>query len=360
MIYAGLDLHKNFSVITAMDAQGRELVKQKKLPNDGEIIGLFQGFNEPVAVAMEATRGWYWLYDLLEENGFEVKLGHPLKTKAIASARVKNDKIDSKVLAHLLRADLLPLSYVPAKSIRMQRELLRYRASLVRIQTGIKNRVHVILAKNNITHNFSDLFGKQGKEFLSSFSLPEVYRTALDGYLSVLGELEGQIKVVDKMVIVSAKDDEDARLLITIPGIAYYSALLIKSEIGDINRFPSAKQLCSYSGLVPSTYSSGNTTFHGHITKQGSRWLRWILAQAMAHCITKPGHLQEFYFRLARRKGEKIARVACERKLLEWIYHMLKERRTYEDIEKIASVWGKPATVTGSKWGKPALVTGSK
>ncbi len=127
------------------------------------------------------------------------------------------------------------------------------------------------------------------------------------------------------MVVVLAKDDEDARLLITIPGIDYYSALLIKSKIGDVNRFPSAKQLCSYSGLVPSTYSSGNTTFHGHITKQGSRWLRWILAEAIGHCVKKPGHLKEFYWKLARRKGEKIAKVAIERKLLEWIYHMLKE-----------------------------------
>lgn len=230
MMYAGLDLHKNFSVITIVDAQGKEMVKQKKLPNNGEIVEIFQEFDEPVAIAVEATRSWYWLYDLLEKNGMVVKLVHPLKTKAIASAKVKNDKIDSRILANLLRADLLPLSYVPPKPIRMQRELLRYRASLVRIQTGIKNRVHVILAKNNISHNFSDLFGKQGKEFLSSLSLPEVYRSALNGYLSVLGELEGQIKVVDKMVVVSAKDDEDAGLLITIPGIAYYSALLIKSE----------------------------------------------------------------------------------------------------------------------------------
>ena len=269
MIYAGLDLHKNFSVIAAMDAQGKEMVRQKRIANNGEIVEFLERLGEPVTVAMEATRGWYWLYDLLEENGMEVKLSHPLKTKAIASAKIKNDKIDSRVLAHLLRADLLPLSYVPEKSIRMQRELLRYRASLVRIQTGMKNRIHAILAKNNITHDFSDLFGKQGKGFLCSLSVPQIHRMALDGYLSVLVELEQQIKAVSKTIVLSAKDDEDARLLVTIPGVGYYGALLIKSEIGDINRFPSAKQLCSYAGLIPSTYSSGNTTFHGHITKQG-------------------------------------------------------------------------------------------
>ena len=229
----------------------------------------------------------------------------------------------------------------------MQRELLRYRASLVRIQTGIKNRIHAILAKNNITHDFSDLFGKQGKDFLVSLSLPEMYRAVLDGYLSVLDGLSQQIKVVNKRIVVSAKDDEDVRLLVTVPGVGYYSALLIKSEIGDINRFPSAKQLCSYAGLIPSTYSSGNTIFHGHITKQGSRWLRWIMAEAMGHCIGEPGHLQEFYRRLERRKGGRIAKVATERKLLEWIYHMLKERRTFHDMEEIANTWDKPVSVTG-------------
>jgi transposase len=286
MLYADLDLHKRFSVITVMDAQGKEMVK-KKLPNNGEIEEFFQGFDEPMAVAMESTRSWYWLYDLLEENGIEVKLSHPLKTKAIASAKIKNDKIDSQILAYLLRADLLPLSYVPAKSIRMQRELLRYRASLVKIQTGVKNRVHVILAKNNIIPSFSDLFGKQGRLFLSSLSLHEVYQMALDGYLSVMDELEREIKAVDERIVVSSEDDEDVRLLMTIPGVGYHNALLIKSEIGDINRFPGAKQLCSYAGLIPSTYSSGNTTFHGHITKQGSKWLRWTLAQAITHCTVK-------------------------------------------------------------------------
>jgi len=346
MVYAGLDLHKEFSVITIVDAQGREMLKQKKFPNNGEIVELFQGFDQPV-VAMEATRAWYWLYDLLEDSGIEVKLSHPLKTKAIASARIKNDKIDSKVLAHLLRTDLLPLSYVPKRDVRMQRQLLRYHASLVRIQTGIKNRIHTILAKNNITHSFSDLFGKQGKEFLRSLPLPEIYQMALDGYLSVLYELEQQTKAANKRIMGSVRGDEDAKLLMTIPGVGYYSALLIKSEIGDINRFPSAKQLCSYAGLIPSTYSSGNTTFHGHITKQGSRWLRWILAEAVGHCVSRPGHLYQFYRKLATRKGEKIAKVATERKLLEWIYHMLKERRTFQDTEEIADAWGKPVWVTG-------------
>jgi transposase len=336
MVYAGLDLHKHFSVITVMDAQGTELVKQRKLVN-GEVLGLFQGLGQPVVAAMEATGSWYWLYDLLEQNGVEVKLSHPLKTKAIASARVKNDKIDSRILAHLLRTGLLPLSYVPDKAVRMQRQLLRYRASLVKMQTGLKNRVHAILAQNNITPSFSDLFGKRGWDFLSSVPLPEMNRLALDGYLSLLSQVEQRIKEADKRIMASVKDNEDAQILMTIPGVGYYSALLITSEIGEITRFPAAKQLCSYAGLIPSTYASGNIVFHGHITKQGSKWLRWILSEAIVHCVNQPGHFQGFYQRLAKRKGPKIAKVAAERKLLEWIYHMLKERRTFPEMESLLS-----------------------
>jgi len=349
MIYAGLDLHKKFSVITAMNSEGKELIKQRKFPNNGEIVELFQGLGESVEVAVEATRSWYWLYDLLEANGIEVKLSHPFKTKAIASARIKNDKIDSKVLAHLLRADLLPLSYVPETHIRMQRELLRYRASLVRIQTGIKNRVHAILAKNNVNHEFSDLFGKQGMTFLQALSLPEMQRVALDGYLSVLEVIGKQIKAANKRITALANEDEGAMLLTTIPGVGYYSALLIQSEIGDISRFPSAKQLCSFAGIIPSTYASGDKIFHGHIIKQGSKWLRWILTEAVEHCVKKPGHLGRFYYRMERRKGKKIAKVATERKLLQWIYHMLKETRTFHEMEKIAESWGEPVVLSGHK-----------
>lgn len=343
MIYAGLDLHKNFSVITAMDAQGKEIIKQRKVPNEArEIITLFQYLNNPVEVAVEATCNWYWLYDALESEGISVKLSHPLKTKAIASAKVKNDKIDSRILAHLLRADLLPLSYVPDRGIRMERELIRYRAGLVRTQTGIKNRIHTILAKNNITHEFSDLFGKKGKEFLYSLQLPEIHRMALDSYLSVLETLEQEIEIASRKIETLVKDDDDAKLLMTIPGVGYHSALLIKGEIGDIHRFPSAKHLSAYAGIIPSTYSSGNVTFHGHITKQGSSWLRWIMAEVIFYCIRKPGHIQRFYLKVKMRKGANIARVAAERKLMEWIYHMLKDKKTYIEVEKIAETWGKP------------------
>jgi len=340
MLYTGLDYHRNFCYMTTMNDKG-EIIHQKKLPSNGQIVDFLKDFDEGMEVAIEATPSWYWLYDRLEEEGFKVKLSHPLKTKAIAYAKVKTDKVDSATLAHLLRSNLLPLSYVPEKPIRLNRELLRYRASLVKIQTGIKNKIHTILAKNNVSHKYSDLFGKEGMAFLHSVPLSENYKIALEGYLTLLDVVRNEIRIASKKVQQLAEEDRETILLMTIPGMGYYSALLTKSEIGDVNRFRSAKQLCAYAGLVPSTHASGNSCFHGHITKQGSRWLRWILIEAAIHAVKRPGVLRRFYFKVERKKGGQIAKVATARKLLEWIYHILKDGRIYQEMEKIADLLGR-------------------
>jgi len=185
MLYTGVDYHRSFSYLTTMNEKG-EIIAQKKLPSNGEIVDFLKEFGEEMEIAVEVTPSWYWLYDHVEDEGFHVRLSHPLKTKAIACAKVKTYKVDSATLAHLLRSNLLPLSYVPEKEIRLNRELLRYRASLVMIQTGVKNKIHTILAKNNVSHGYSDLFGKEGMAFLHSLPLPENYMTALEGYLAVL------------------------------------------------------------------------------------------------------------------------------------------------------------------------------
>jgi len=347
MLYTGLDLHKSFSYITTMNDKG-EILGQKKLPSNGEVVEFLKEFDEKMEVAIEATPSWYWLYDHLEDEGFDVKLSHPLRTKAIASAKVKTDKVDSATLAHLLRSDLLPLSYVPEKPVRLNRELLRYRASLVKIQTRIKNKVHTILAKNNMSHDYTDLFGKAGMAFLYSLSLPENYTIALEGYLSVLETVRHEIRSASKKVQQLAEDDQDSVLLMSIPGVGYYSALLIKSEIGDVKRFPSAKQLCSYAGLVPSTHASGNVCYHGHITKQGSKWLRWILIETAIHAVKRTGPLRRFYFKVERKKGGKVAKVATARKLLEWIYHMMRDYKTFQQVEKVAEFLGRGEPVKNS------------
>ncbi len=189
------------------------------------------------------------------------------------------------MLAHLLRSNLLPASYIAPREIRDIREVLRYRASLVAIRVSLKNKIHALLSKNGILFPYTNVLGKKGQLFLKNLQLRDSYRQCLDGYLRLAETLKTLIEELETTIVMLAEKNDQAMLLTTIPGIGYFSALLIVSEIGDIQRFPSAKKLCSYAGLVPRVYSSGGKTRYGSITKQGSRWLRWILVETSKHYV---------------------------------------------------------------------------
>jgi transposase len=255
-----------------------------------------------------------------------------LKTRLIAEARIKTDSIDSESLAYLLKADLIAKSYVPPKEIREQRRIARHRASLVKIRTIVKNMIHALLARNGIKHSFSDLFGKAGIEFLRSLELDEESRFELNQYLVLLRVLSYKIEETQELVEDIAEQNYYAKLLISVPGISYLSALVIAGEIADVSRFGSSKALASYAGLVPSTYQSGNKSYHGSITKQGSVWLRWILIQAANKAVESNKHLRKFYLRIAKKKGHNVAVVAVARKLLRYIWVMLSYGLTFDAL----------------------------
>lgn len=332
MLYAGVDLGKRFSYVTVMDPGGT-IVKQGKVASEPD--GLLEALAKdglPVAVAIEACRDWYWVYDLLDQAGLDVSLVHPLKAKAIASARIKSDRLDSRILAQLLRTDLLPRAYIPDKATRNRKELLRYRAFLVHLQTSIKNRIHALLDKLHLRPPYADVFCRAGLAWCKGLQLPQPYSQVLEGSLQLLEAVRREIDLMGSRIRAEAREDGQAQLLTTVPGVGYYTALLILSEIGEIERFPSARHLCSYAGLVPSTYASGNTIRHGGITRQGSRWLRWALVEATIHAVRQPGALREFYERLRVAKGVQAARTAAARKLLKAVYWMLKTGRPYQQV----------------------------
>ena len=140
-----------------------------------------------------------------------------------------------------------------------------------------------------------------------------------------------EIQDASKKILHEAKMDEPARLLMTVPGIGYYSALLIASEIDDVNRFPDSSHVCSYTGLTPSTHSSGAVSYHGRITRTGSGYLRWALIECVqTHIRTQPeSTITQFYNRLAKKKDASKAKVAAASKLLKVVYWVLKERRPH-------------------------------
>jgi transposase len=332
MNYIGIDLHKKFSQVTVLGENG-EIKEKVKIENKEKVLNrYFNNFDEPSKAVIEATFSWGWLADYLKSRKIEVVLAHPQKVKAIASSQIKTDKVDSLILAKLLRSDMIPTAYLCPKPLREIKEVLRSRASLVGLKTQIKNKIHALLHKYNIQEDeeFSDLFGKKGRQFLNSLNLGEYSTAVLKRYLDTLEFLENQIEKTNVDLKAVFDKDETAKFLERLPGIGLYTALTLSKEIGDINRFFSAKHLCSYAGLVPSTYQSGEHTRHGRI-KEGNKYIRWLLIEAVPKAIKKDKVLFAFYERIKKKKGANKAKVATARKMLAQIFYLLKTKKVFID-----------------------------
>ena len=205
--WVGVDLHRRRSQIAIIDEHG-ELALSRRIVNHPDTFRELLGDPDGTHVALEATYGWEWLADLLEEAGYDVHLTHPLRTQAIAAARVKTDAVDAKTLAHLLRTGLLPEAYIAPPELRDLRELLRHRAVLTRMRTAVKNRVHALLARQGIPQEHADLFGKAGREFLAGFELPEGSRRRLDSLMSLIGDFDREITATTREIDARAKTDD--------------------------------------------------------------------------------------------------------------------------------------------------------
>jgi transposase len=330
MYFTGIDVHKKTSFLTTIDERG-QVVSRGNLSNDPEaILGYFKALDVRSKIVIESTASWFWLYDLLTENGHDVVVSNPLKTKAIASAKIKNDKLDSYMLAQLLRADLIATVYVSPLQIRKLKELTRHRQKLVRDASRMKNRIHSILAKNNCQSPYSDLFGVKGLKYLEQIKLPKHHRAQLESFLLIYQHLEKLIAPLTDQIYTLAKSCPTAKLLTTIPGIGPITAMFVMAEIGDIDRFASYRKLASYAGLVPSLKASGETAHMGSITKQGSVYLRTALIEAaQAAARMKHGRISLFFRRRIVKSGYRKAIVATAHKLLQYVYFVLKNQTPY-------------------------------
>jgi len=318
-VYVGLDVHKRTCHATVVDEQGKILVQEKFKNEPRELERFFKGIDD-AKVAMEASYCWQPTYELLESMGYEVKLAHPKRTRAVAEAKIKTDAKDSEVLAYLLELDWLPTAYVPVQDIRDLRELVRLRTCLVQEQTRFNNKVRAELAKHGVQVSRNP-FSRRGREELGRLNV----RTVND-CLEVLETLAQRIRELERELRSKAGESREAELLMSIPGVGYFSALAILAEIGDINRFPNPEKLCAYAGIVPSVEQSENTRRLDGTTKEGSALLRWVLIQcAWMHLYhTEDTRLTRFFWKVSRRKGRKVAIVAMARKMLVAIYWMLR------------------------------------
>jgi transposase len=224
-------------------------------------------------------------------------------------------------LAQLLRADLLPEAWIAPPPVRQLRALLRHRAQLVRLRTLLRNRIHAVLADHGQDRS-EGCWSGPGREWLASLRLPAVSREVIEDDLALIDALQVPIDRLDWEIHQRARSDPQVKVLTQLPGVGPFTALVLLAEIGDVSRFGSARKLASWAGLTPTVRGSDRTVRHGHISKQGSAWVRWILCEA-AQTAKRSPQFAATYQAIARRRGKKIAATAIARKLLSRAYHLL-------------------------------------
>jgi transposase len=318
-----MDVHRKRSQVAIVDEAGAQQ-RNRNLANDPAKLVPILGTLEPgTPVAFEAAYGWGWLVELLEELGLEPHLVHPSRCKAIASARLKNDKVDAATLAQLLWADLLPEAWIAPPATRDLRALLRHRAALVQLSTSCKNRVHAVLADRGISED-RVLWSGPGRAWLADLELPPIPRAIIQDCCGLLDALATPIARLERQIAALAKPDPRVQALMALPGVGRLTAMTLVAEIGDIARFPTARKLCAWAGLTPQVRNSDRKVRHGHITKQGSPWVRGILQEA-AQTAKRHPMFSGAYGELARRRGKNIATTAIARRLLARSFHILTQ-----------------------------------
>jgi transposase len=327
MLYVGVDLHRKRSQVAVLDQAGELILNRGTATSADDLFRVFgEVGGEPMEVAFEATFGWGWFADLLADAGIPAHMAHPLATKAISSGRVKNDAVDAKTLAHLLRTNLLPEAWMAPLEVREARRLVRMRAALVRVRTRLKNQIHAVLAEHGVLPDKTDLFGTGGRQQLAALKLPEISQHRVEANLRLIDALAGEIELADGEMAAGFADDPRVRRLLPIPGIGFFTAATIVAEVWDVSRFDSPDQLCSWAGLTPTERSSAEHIRRGHISKQGSRWLRWVLVEAACRSL-HDAHLRRVYSGINDRRGKKIARVAVARRVLTLCFYALRDQQ---------------------------------
>lgn len=338
MIHVGVDLHQRFCYMTALEARGKILQAGTVTNEKLALRRYFRQFRgKEVQVAVEACGFWPAFREVVEPEVKRLVLVHPQRVKAIASAKLKNDRVDSATLAHLLRCDLLPESWKADRGTQARRQQVRLRATLVRHRTRLKNQVHAVLHQQGLRSPVTDVFGKRGRLWLAGVKLPVQARESVNVCLRLLDGYSAEIQKQNLPLSEKAKQDKRTGWWMTIPGIGECSAMMLLAEIGDIGRFQDKEALCSYAGLVPRVRESAGKAARGGITRQGSPWMRWILVEAAPVATRCSPAAKRYYERLARKKHKHVARVALARKLLIAVYALLRDGVMFDE-QKFATV----------------------
>jgi transposase len=326
----GLDVHRDFAEVALLERG--QLRRVGRIGTSPEQLALFAASLVPSdRLALEATINTFAIARLLERSGAQVVISNPMKTRAIAEAKVKTDKVDAEVLAQLLAADYLPAVWMPDERTQALRRQVARRAHIVKQRTRLKNQVQSILARNLVPRPpVADLFAIKGRCWLANQPLAPDEALAVEALLRQLDFHGQELRIIDAELGRVALEREEVKRLMTIPGVDATVALSIVAAVGDFHRFPRPEQLASYLGLNPRVrQSGGQPASHGRITKHGRAHARGMHVEAAWVAVKTPGPLRAFYERIRSRRGMQIAVVATARKLAVLCWHLIIKREDY-------------------------------
>jgi transposase len=335
MLYVGLDLSRTRVDVHVLNEAGDSVEVTAVSPDAGGLRSLVEHLRigrQPVRAVIESMNGARFVHDQLELAGWDVDIADAQKVKGLAPLACKTDRIDAWVLAELARRDLVPAIWLPTPGVRAERERARWRLHLVRHRVALKNRVHSILMAFGKPCPVSDLFGTAGRQLLERLAIPEPWAGHVVAAVRMIDHLDEEIHAIEVELRRLGADHPYIPLLMTTPGIGWVLAYTIAAEIGDIDRFPSPKKLCGYTGLCPRVDQSGDRDWRGSLAKNGPKYLRWALVEAAIHAACHPAyqdHYQRTKARLGKQRGPKVARVEIARKLTEAIWHMLTTQQPF-------------------------------
>ncbi|MFZ1024288.1 MAG: IS110 family transposase [Thermoplasmata archaeon] len=324
--FVGLDVHRKSVVATAVDPLGRPVSEGKFGPTDRELVDYLKSLPGPIRVAIEACSVWQHFYDAAESTGASVVLSNPLRTRLIAEANLKTDRVDSEALATLLRGNLLPTSYAPPPPMRALRSLVRERLFYRRKATSIIVHTYAVMLQRGVQYEDRILVHRRKRESLRELHLEEVDRA-----LDALTHLDATCKDLDRRIHEAYLASDDAQLLATVPGIGELTAVALAAWITPIERFRTAEKLVSYLGLCPTTYQSAETRYYGRLKKDSNELIRTLLVEASwtHRAREKRGIAAKKARRVGRRRGATKGAVAGAHSLAKSIFAMLKRREPF-------------------------------
>jgi transposase len=329
MRFIALDVHRDLCEVAI--AEGGRVRRAGRVETTPATLELFaQSLAADDQVVLEATGNALAIARIIQPHVSRVVLANPKAVKN-ATQTAKTDKLDARTLAKLLAAGFLPEVWTPDEQTRVLRRRISRRAQLVRQRTREKNQVHAILIRNlKQRAPAADLFGVAGRCWLAAQELPADEREMVEACLRGIDFLDREVAAIDRALAALVLASPELRRLLTLPGVNFVTACALLGAIGDVTRFPTARQLVSYLGLDPKVRQSGSEPArHGRISKQGPGETRHVLVEAAWHAARTAGPLRAFHERIAVRRGRNIATVAVARKLAMIAWHMLSRGEDY-------------------------------